>query len=141
MARHPTGALRDLQGGQRAVGRDPAGTARLDCVEERLRDLQRQLEILPLEAPRAVDRRALLDDRDLGAGMAPSTSADLRPMFCARRWHGTWYAIGPGRWVKFVSSVPSARSRARSSNTSRVREATSLASSDPSSHGYSCFSM
>src|SRR3989442_11793771 len=37
-------------------------------------------------------------------GMAPSTSADLRPMFCARRWHGTWYAIGPGGRVKFVRS-------------------------------------
>ena len=49
--------------------------------------------------------------------------------------------MAPAGFTKFVSSQPSARSRARNSKTSRVHDATSRASSEPSSHGYSRFSM
>src|SRR5256886_8566796 len=52
-----------------------------------------------------------------------------------------WYVTAPTDRVKLVSSLPSARSSARYSKRSRVLRATSFASSEPSSHGYSCLSM
>ena len=44
-----------------------------------------------LKPPRPVDGRAALDHRDRRPGTARRTSADLVPMFWARRWQGTWY--------------------------------------------------
>jgi hypothetical protein len=74
-------------------------------------------------------------------GIARSTSAERVPMFCARRWQGTWYVTAPTGRVKRVSSAPSACSRARYSKRSRVLAATRRASAEPSSQGYSCLSM
>src|SRR5207245_3139984 len=74
-------------------------------------------------------------------GIRRRISADLSPIFCARRWHGAWYVTAPTDRVNLVSSLPSARSSARYSKRSRVLRATSFASSEPSSHGYSCLSM
>ncbi len=62
MPRDPPGALMDLQGGERAVRGDPLGLRLLDVAEERPGQLHGELEILRLHPPRAVDRRAPLDD-------------------------------------------------------------------------------
>src|SRR5215475_7300076 len=58
------GALVDLQRGERTVGGDPIGRRRLDPLEQRRRDLHRELEELPLHAPGAVHRGAALDGLD-----------------------------------------------------------------------------
>ena len=61
-------ALADLQGRERAVGRDRVGPVPLDLVEHGRADLHRQREVLGLHAPGPVVARALLDGQDLGAG-------------------------------------------------------------------------
>src|SRR5262247_1799975 len=66
--RGAAGTLVDLQRGERTVGGDPIGRRRLDALEQRLRDLHRELEKLLLHAPGAVDRGAPLDGLDGGAG-------------------------------------------------------------------------
>src|SRR5436309_15752188 len=67
MLRLPTRSLLDLERGQRAVGGGD-GRARADRVEQRLRELERQLVVFLLEAPGAVHGRTLLDHVDRGAG-------------------------------------------------------------------------
>src|SRR5262245_46394607 len=68
MPRRAPGPLMDLQRSQGTVGRHPVGSCRLDLLEERLRDLHGQLEVLLLHSPRAVDGRAALDGVDTRAG-------------------------------------------------------------------------
>src|SRR5262245_40782334 len=70
MLRLASRALRNLQGGQRALGGGD-GPAGADGVEQGLRELHRQLVVFLLESPGAVDGRALLDDADRGAGNHP----------------------------------------------------------------------
>ena len=66
MARLDAGALGDLQRRQRAVGRHRRRAGRPHRIEQRLGDLHREVEVLGLEAPGAVDRGAALHHVDLG---------------------------------------------------------------------------
>src|ERR1043165_6812571 len=56
----------DLHPRERTIGRDGRGFGLRDPSEQAARDLQRHVEVFLLEAPRAVDARAALDELDLG---------------------------------------------------------------------------